>query len=105
MKTIGVILLLHALIGVAYAQSSLFMQTPALSSFNTPTLLNSHTYPIRMIGYGDIPAPVLKPYLNTYRYTAFFCKMELKAVHYFGIYIKVHAGDYDTYTKEAYRTR
>ena len=50
----------------------------------------------------ETPA-VLKPYRNTFRYTAFFCKMELKAVDYFGIWIKVHAGDYDAYTKEYYR--
>ncbi len=46
--------------------------------------------------------PSLKPYVNQFRYTAFFCKMELKTVDYFGIWIKVHAGNYEEYTKDIY---
>ena len=33
-------------------------------------------------------------------YPAFFCRMELKAVKHFGVWIKVHAGDYDRYSRE-----
>jgi len=40
--------------------------------------------------------PVAK--LTNFNYTAFFCKMELKALDRFGIWVKVHAGDYDGYT-------
>lgn len=36
--------------------------------------------------------------LTNFHYTAFFCKMELKALDRFGIWVKVHAGDYDGYT-------
>jgi hypothetical protein len=32
-------------------------------------------------------------------YSAFFCKMELKAVDHCNVWIKLHAGDYDAYTK------
>lgn len=31
-------------------------------------------------------------------YEAFFCKMEVKSANKLGIMIKVHAGDYDSYT-------
>jgi hypothetical protein len=46
--------------------------------------------------------PIVKPYMNQFRYTAFFCKMELKSVDYFGIWIKVHAGNYEEYTRDMY---
>ncbi len=32
-------------------------------------------------------------------YPAFFCRMELKSVDQLGIWIKIHAGDYDTYSR------
>lgn len=32
-------------------------------------------------------------------YPAFFCRMELKSVTHLGVRIKVHAGDYDNYSR------
>jgi hypothetical protein len=40
--------------------------------------------------------PVLKPFEGIH-YTAFFCRMELKAVKSCNVWLKVHAGDYDNY--------
>jgi hypothetical protein len=107
MKTIRLILVLYALVGVAYAQTPFRMRFPMLLSPSTidTVLWKKPNNLIRIIDVECINPPALKPYLNTYHYTAFFCKMELKTIDYFGIYIKVHAGDYDAYTKEPYRTQ
>ncbi len=42
---------------------------------------------------------VLKPFDNAVHYSAFFCNMELVMHERCNIWIKVHAGDYDTYSK------
>jgi len=34
-------------------------------------------------------------------YPAFFCRMELRSVSQLGIWIKLHAGDYDAYSRSA----
>jgi hypothetical protein len=41
-----------------------------------------------------------KRFDNEVHYTAFFCKMELNMHERCNIWIKVHAGDYDVYSKE-----
>ncbi len=43
------------------------------------------------------------PKLTNFHYSAFFCKMELKALDHLGIWVKLHAGDYDNYTKLIFR--
>lgn len=46
-------------------------------------------------------APVLKPYENTFRHTAFFCKMEENTAKRFGISIQVRTANYDAYMRDA----
>ena len=36
---------------------------------------------------------------NQVHYTAFFCKMEVKNRERYNIWLKLHAGDYDNYSK------
>ncbi len=42
---------------------------------------------------------VLKPFDNNIQYDAFFCKMEVNNAERFNIRIKIHAGNYDDYTR------
>lgn len=65
---------------------------PSLYSFNKFSHYNNI---VQGVQYQAIP--------NNFHYTAFFCKMELKAMNHFGIWIKVHVGDYDNYSKTYYR--
>lgn len=44
------------------------------------------------------PTFTLSIFKSPVHHTAFFCKMEMKAVNRLGIWVKIHAGDYDTYT-------
>jgi hypothetical protein len=43
----------------------------------------------------------VQPFDNGVHYTTFFCKMELTMYEHCNMWIKVHAGDYDVYTKDA----
>jgi len=45
------------------------------------------------VGETDVPIVLRTPVC----YTAFFCKMEVTTQKAFGIMLKVHAGDYDSY--------
>ncbi len=42
---------------------------------------------------------ILKPFDNNIQYDAFFCKMEVNNAVRFNIRIKIHAGNYDDYTR------
>ncbi len=95
LKISVLISMLTLFISVSFAQSNL-----SKYAFDKPTMMRSvftsslysfnHTMP-HIIGK---PLPVLA----NFHYTAFFCKMELKALNHLGIWVKVHAGDYDIYS-------
>lgn len=38
--------------------------------------------------------------VNGFKYEAFFCRMEQKAINKWGVCIQVHAGDYNSYYKD-----
>jgi hypothetical protein len=40
---------------------------------------------------------VVKPFDSSVHYTAFFCKMEVRNLERYHVWIKFHAGDYDRY--------
>ena len=42
----------------------------------------------------------VQPFDNGVHNTAFFCKMELNVYERCHVWVKVHAGDYDVYSKE-----
>src|SRR5437016_4192209 len=42
---------------------------------------------------------IIKPLDNSVHYTAFFCNMEVKTFERCNVWVKFHAGDYDTYSK------
>lgn len=65
-------------------------------SFNGQLPLNNLNYP----GIGPSPS---FPIDNTLHYNAFFCTMELMNRERFHIWIKLHAGRYDEYTRESKR--
>ncbi len=77
-----------------FAQSNLskytFFKPFIIASTHTAQLFNF--YPTLVGNYNP------RPILTNFHYSAFFCKMELKALDRFGIWVKVHAGDYDGYT-------
>jgi hypothetical protein len=56
----------------------------------TTGIFNIYTFPC---GRGESPSVFKTPVC----YSAFFCKMEVETQKAFGIMLKVHAGDYDSY--------
>lgn len=68
-----------------------FPSTPYPNHFNTPSI---NTFSLITSGTHS-----LAPIDPAVHYPAFFCRMELKTMNHLGIWIKVHAGDYDTYSR------
>ena len=58
-----------------------------------------------LMGYTQPILPIhsvlrqLSPMGSYVHYPALFCTMEQKSAHTLGVFVKVHAGDYDTYMR------
>ncbi len=92
------------MMGNAFSQTTLAVATLEPIRY-TPKALNSFlggkSKPVSLLA-----APEIKPAMNTINplgcsihYEAFFCRMELKITEHLPFWIRIHAGDYDSYTK------
>jgi hypothetical protein len=91
---------------VVFTGSFLFAQTPVLKfqplNFSPAKqfhFMNSAAANPNLVLSSPNPDHLPASFDPAIHFPAFFCRMELKAVEHFGIWIKVHAGDYDRYSR------
>ncbi len=76
-KTAPLLFSSNNLSGVLFPPSTFLLANPASSTYNLPlTIIDKQVH-----------------------YTAFFCKLEVKNLERYNIWLKLHAGDYDNYSK------
>jgi hypothetical protein len=83
-----------AMAQITYTPRKLHLEAPKqvfLPSVTSPSY-------VFVLGAGNTQPPSTCVLKSPVHYTAFFCKMEVKTQQTLGIMVKVHAGDYDTYT-------
>ena len=83
----------------AFAQSGLLQPKPL--KFPAPAYNVQAVVPAGPFSFSKSGAHSPAAFDPAVHYPAFFCRMELKSVSRLGIRIKVHAGDYDAYSRPA----
>lgn len=84
------------------AQATKSSATPLLFGINTVSGLPfpASAFSLANTASNNNNTPLPKEVNNQVGYTAFFCKLEVKNLQRYNVWIKFHAGEYDEYSKE-----
>lgn len=101
MKTLGLILLFGVPWLTAAAQTIIHIPPMALSRQELATPLAVKIWdgnaPFQKSPFRQAPASC---YVPQEHYTAFFCKLEFLSMQGTRVWFKIHAGDYDSYSRK-----
>ena len=99
-KTTTILLAFQLAASISMAQETKHKTAPLLFLSNnlSAVLFPSSTFSLANTAPSryNLPLTVIDKQVH---YTAFFCKLEVKNLERYNIWLKLHAGDYDNYSK------
>ena len=98
------LIFLFGILENAFSQSTIVVSNLAPISYKPKALnmfIGEKSKPFYLLAEPEIITPLYtsKPLGCTIHYEAFFCRMELKITEHLPFWIRIHAGDYDSYTE------